>query len=317
MVQQENLSAFVMDLSWISDFTMEYEYLAMYNNEPMRIDTIIHIKNYSNYELYIHAIYSLTHLLSSKLPLYDIDKMIKRALNKIITYKFNKQKINKNNQKLKIPTYIDALFENKCAMITNIDIDCRQILNTKNKNNDKNNGCYNIFKSLLVSETNDWIKIDLFINLFPNLISITIRCFEHLIVNASSIQNLLSTNVIKSKIIKSKTQFRIEYNSPNQSELSVNDIVSKYYKSFKKSNYELLNVNDSIIIRKGITKNRRNHIKKRASKRKKRHSQNLDVPSDADDHHNGNSSGESGDESDNDTINDKNSNQDDADCIIQ
>ena len=148
-----------------------------------------------------HAIHALTHLSSSKLPLHQHnDKMVIRALNKMITYKFNKTKINKNNQRLKIPNYINLFFENKCSMITNIAIDCRQILISKNKNNDKNNRCYNNFKSLLISDANDWIKIDLFISLFINLISITIRCFNELIFNTVTIQNLISS-VLKSKII--------------------------------------------------------------------------------------------------------------------
>ena len=77
MVQKDNLSGFVMDTSWISDFAMEYEYICAYNLEPMRIDTIIHIKQYSNYQLCIHAIYALKHILSSKLPSHTKDdKMV-------------------------------------------------------------------------------------------------------------------------------------------------------------------------------------------------------------------------------------------------
>ena len=121
-----------MHLLWI---------VAFGNNEAMRIDTIIHIKQYSNYNTCIHAINSLSNMLLSKLPLYDINAMTKRALNKIITYKFNKHKL-KNNQRLKVPNYIDILFEKKCLTITSIDIDCRQIFEKNNKNNDKNNGCY-------------------------------------------------------------------------------------------------------------------------------------------------------------------------------
>jgi len=254
LVQQDNLSAFSMDCSWLSDFSLEREHIVIANEEPMRIETIIHIKQYRNYESYIHALYALENLLSSQLPLYAINAMIVRALNKMITYKFNKHKSN-TNERLKVPSYIEALFEAKCANITNIDIDCRQIFEETQKNNDQNNGCYSMFKSLLISQQEDWIKIELFCSLFPNLVSITVRCFKYLIFGASTCQRIIN-QVLKTPAIKSKAMFRVEFTEPNDSMLSLQEIVKKYYKSFRKLQYELLHVNeftDSIIIRKSVS----------------------------------------------------------------
>eukprot|EP01083_Nonionella_stella_P010199 29129_1 len=244
LTQQDNLSAFNMDCSWLSDFVFESERIVVANTEPMRVDTIIHRQEYANYSVYIHAIDSLSHLISSTKPIYLTNEVTKKALNKMITRKTYK--------------YIDRLFANKCLMVTNIECDCRQICEVMNKDGDDNNGCYSIFRSLLIDPSHDWIKIDLFVMLFPNLNAVTIRCFNHLTFNQNTASKLF--NVLQSKIVRKKPSFRVEWIEANESDMSYLDIVHKYDKVFEKLNYQMVGVNDSIIIRK-------DHNKKRKSKK--------------------------------------------------
>ena len=274
MGQYGNCNPFTMNNIWFSDFAMEYEYFGIYHDKPMRIETIIHIKECRNFRDYIHSIDTLSTLLSATLPVYEVLPKTREALNQLIALKMDDSYDmdsdatmevdsgldSEDEMKVTVPEYVERLFDVKCAMITEIEVDCRQIFDAKITEKDRNNGCYALLRPLLMMEKDSWLRIDLLVTLCPNITSITIRwCYGYFVVNSTTFSKLI--DVLKSDMIRKKKKFRIEFAEQVVSGEYMDVVVKKQAKAFKKLGFELLTVNESVIVRKNKKSKRRLGIK--------------------------------------------------------
>eukprot|EP00485_Elphidium_margaritaceum_P018716 CAMPEP_0202729226 /NCGR_PEP_ID=MMETSP1385-20130828/186024_1 /ASSEMBLY_ACC=CAM_ASM_000861 /TAXON_ID=933848 /ORGANISM="Elphidium margaritaceum" /LENGTH=1069 /DNA_ID=CAMNT_0049395483 /DNA_START=92 /DNA_END=3301 /DNA_ORIENTATION=+ len=264
--QEKNFSAFVMDCALFSDFPMEYEHIAIANDEPMRIDSIIDCQLFANLKHYIHAMFTLTSLLSAQLPMYAVDdKNVLRASHKLVRFQLEKNTKQIVNERLRLPSYIEQLFDAKCINITSIDIDCRQILEKRKKDNDENNGCFANFAPLLVSQSDSdsddvdnrhCLNLEVLMILFPNVTAIAVQ-YCHFLHLESTLDKLLGC-VSTLSGVHTKASFRIEFNDPFHSAQTspMQTIVRKYSKPFQEIHFEIFSLDECIVCKANTNHNR-------------------------------------------------------------
>ena len=249
-----NVGAYGFDCQWISDNPNQSEVLFIGGAYHMRISSIINISLTENYRLYINAMSILLLFFNGYRPSQKLtENMIQyaRAMGQLIAtekLKYGPKAIKKRRyhrsktsaspksvrQSMKItgkyanlPIYIEKLFHHQCVNLKKIKIDIKTLLNTSNENEYN----YKPIKGIFVSNGWNWVKLDLFLDLYVNCQNVKILCRKKIILNDESYNILI--NVLKTldtEDLKRKLN-KIEFIQINESSISMENVKEIFKKN--------------------------------------------------------------------------------------
>ena len=195
-----DIGCYHFDCDWLSDFCNESECLFT-GSYCLEIQSIIHIDRAHNYGIYIGAIRIINRLINGNASnvrlisrecqqalkiLIEIESMKSQYVQHIADDEKNdvidRGQNHKRKQKLNIPPYIQCLFHYQCLNVVEINFDTNVLFHVYGDNS-------NMFIS------DNWIDIDIFIDLYPNVECIKINLQSKIEMNLASYQKL--TNVLK------------------------------------------------------------------------------------------------------------------------
>ena len=186
------------DCKWISDFIFENEYFYVGGFNSFNVNTIISCKNglNHNYEIYWNSLFILKNLFNGKFYKYgdknNVNKKYQEVSKQLITNKM----YNHYTESEILPNYIKRITNNYFESSSEININYKSIKEIEE------NGGYKFLSELLLN-TNDFISIDIFKLLFPNLKEIIVdytdcnkneyrvdsRLFSYILLYLKSINN--------------------------------------------------------------------------------------------------------------------------------
>lgn len=155
------------DMSWISDYSYEFEMLFISSLSPLHIETIIQSSLGHNYGYFIHSlnvIYSMMTGRRYKNVMNDgNDEIYKKCAFQLIQHQLFKNSVNHNKKQYvkysNLPKYIENLMDYFFLNSLQVTIDYDQL-------NDKNQ--YKVLDSAFV-QNQKYIKLDAILTLFPNV----------------------------------------------------------------------------------------------------------------------------------------------------
>ena len=250
------IGGYGLNCQWLTDFVNESECLFM-GAHCIQIQSIIHIDKEHNYSTYIHAMSIINNIVCGES--IDDDQLIsfdyRQAIDLLIEMESatkqemtttSKHKHKHKHKRKKIPSYIRSLFHYQCDQRSKIKIDINSLLNM-----------YDDGQCIFMTEDNNWIHLDLLLNIYQNVEEINISCQNKMTMNIDCYKRLLNVLKMLQGFDQEKVQLQcIQFKQPSKSSISLQSVLSSFKDDSLCSLWKIQHVNDTnTIILERKTKN--------------------------------------------------------------
>lgn len=164
------------DMSWISDYSYEYEMLFISSLSALHIETIIQANLGHNYGYFVHSLNVIYHMMVGRryknVANDGNDEMYKKCAFQLIQHQLFKNSVNHDKKKYvkysNLPKYIENLMDYFFLNTLNVVINYDQLC-------DKNH--FKLFDSLFIHD-GKYVKLDAMLILFPNVRKISMNSIK-------------------------------------------------------------------------------------------------------------------------------------------